>query len=249
MGIRDSEVVFGMRSVIEAIRSGREIEKILIKNDLRGELYQELFSLVKQNKLPFQFVPVEKINRITRKNHQGVVAVISPIEYTNLDRLLPALYEKGEIPFFLMLDGVTDVRNLGAIARTAECAGVHGLIIPDRRVARINPDAVRTSAGALYHLPVCRISGIKGTLIYLKESGLQIIAATEGGDMNYFDPDYNRPTLIVVGAEDRGIGREVLARSDGHVKIPMKGRTESLNVSVAAAIVVFEVVRQRELSS
>jgi len=248
MGKPDSQIVFGIRPVIEAIRSGKEIEKILIKRDLRGELYHELLSMVRKEKIPTQYVPIEKINRFTRKNHQGIVALISVIDYTRVDQLLPSLYEAGKSPLLIMLDGITDVRNLGAIVRTAESAGVHGVLLPEKRTAMITADAIKTSAGALYHLPVCRINDLKDTLIYLKESGLQLIAASEKAEQNYFELDYSSPSLIILGAEDKGLSKEILQTADKLVKIPMSGKTDSLNVSVAAAILIYEVVRQRTTS-
>ncbi len=248
MGKSDSQVVFGIRSVIEAIRSGKEIEKILVRRDLRGDTVRELLMLIRREKIPFQYVPVEKINRITKKNHQGVLAFISVVEYTRIDELVPSLYEDGRSPFLIMLDGVMDVRNLGAIVRTAESSGVHGMILPQKRTSMLTADTVKTSSGALYHLPVCRTDNIKETLDYLRKSGLQLIAASERAEKIYFEVDYIPPTLVIVGAEDKGLSMEVLKKVDELVKIPMAGKIGSLNVSAAAAVLLYEVVRQRIVS-
>ncbi len=245
MGKSDSQVVFGIRSVIEAIRSGKEIEKILVRRDLRGERVHELLMLIRKENIPFQYVPVEKINRVTRKNHQGILAFIAVVEYTTIDELVPSLYEEGRSPFLIMLDGITDVRNLGAIVRTAESAGVHGMILPHKRSPMLTADTIKTSSGALYHLPVCRTVSIKETLDYLRQSGIKLVAASERAEKSYFEIDYVPPTLIVLGSEDKGLSNEVLQRVDELVKIPMMGKIGSLNVSAAAAVLLYEVVRQR----
>ena len=248
MGKSDSQFVFGVRSVIEAIRSGKEIEKILVRRDLRGDTVHELLMLIRKEKIPFQYVPVEKINRVTKKNHQGILAFISVVEYTRIDELVPSLYEDGRSPFLLMPDGVTDVRNLGAIVRTAESSGVHGMILPQKRTSMLTADTIKTSSGALYHLPVCRTDNIKETLDYLRKSGLQLVAASERAEKSYFEVDYLPPTLVIVGAEDKGLSPEVLKKADELVKIPMAGKIGSLNVSAAAAVLLYEVVRQRTVS-
>ncbi len=248
MGKSDAQVVFGIRSVIEAIRSGKEIEKILVRRDLRGETVHELLTLTRKEKIPVQYVPVEKLNRITRKNHQGILAFISVIEYTRIDDLVPSLYENGRPPFLVMLDGVTDVRNLGAIVRTAESAGVHGMILPQKRSSMLTADTIKTSSGALYHLPVCRTDSVKEILNYLRESGLQLVAASENAEKSFFEIDFIPPTLIILGAEDKGVSMEVLKGVDALVKIPMAGQIGSLNVSAAAAVLLYEVVRQRAQS-
>ena len=195
--------------------------------------------------IPVQRVPVERINRITRKNHQGVVAFISSVTYQKVEDLVPFLFEEGKNPFFVMLDGVTDVRNFGAIARTCECAGVDAVIIPAKGSVSVNADAMKTSAGALNILPVCREQSLKNTLQYLKDSGFRIVGATEKGDYDYTKADYTGPTCIIMGAEDKGVSFDNLAFCDEWVKIPMLGTIESLNVSVAAGILVYEAVKQR----
>jgi len=240
-----SEMIFGVRSVIEAIQAGKEIDKILVKTDIQGDLSKELFAALKGTLIPVQRVPVERINRVTRKNHQGVIAFISSVTYQRTEDLVPFLFEQGKTPFFVMLDGVTDVRNFGAIARTCECAGVDAVIIPAKGSVTVNADAVKTSAGALHTLPVCREKSLKETLQYLKDSGFHLVAATEKGDYDYTKADYKAPTCIIMGAEDKGVSYENLSLCDEWVKIPMLGTIESLNVSVAAGILIYEAVKQR----
>ena len=238
-------MIFGARAVIEAIQAGKEIEKILIKKDIKSELSKELFAAVKDTLIPVQRVPVERINRITKKNHQGVIAFISPITYERTENLVPFLFEQGKNPMMIMLDGVTDVRNFGAIARTCECAGVDAIIIPSKNSVSVNADAIKTSAGALHTLPVCRENNLTETIRFLKDSGFKIIAATEKGDYDYTKANYKGPVCIIMGAEDTGVPYEHLALCDEWVKIPLFGNIESLNVSVAAGILIYESVKQR----
>ena len=242
------EFIYGTRAVIEAINTGKNIEKVFIKTGLNNELYQQLLSLIRENEIAFQFVPIEKINRITRKNHQGVLAFISPIEYTNIEMLLPMLFETGKIPVLLILDQITDVRNFGAIARSAECAGVHAIIIPEKGMARIGADAAKTSAGAIHHIPICKVNNLYKTILYLKDSGIRIIAATEKADKIYTEGNFNSPLAIVMGSEESGISQQILNNADEKLKIPLLGNIESLNVSVSAALMMYEVVRQRNYS-
>lgn len=239
------DFIFGIRAVIEAINAGKTIDKLLIKSGLKGELFYELMKVVKENEIPFQYVPNERINRITMKNHQGVLAFISPIEFQNIENILPDLFEKGKTPFFLVLDKVTDVRNFGAITRTAECAGVDAIIIPEKNSAKISGDAVKTSAGALLKIPICRVKSLSKTIKFLQESGIQIVAATEKASEMYYQTDFSIPTAILMGSEDKGVDLEYLRVADKMVKIPILGEIESLNVSVAASILMYEVVKQR----
>ena len=243
--MKENEMVFGIRAVIEAIQADKEIDKILVKRELQGELSRELFEVLKGRDIPVQRVPAERLDRLTRKNHQGVIAFISSVTYQKAEDLVPFLFEQGKNPFFVMLDGVTDVRNFGAIARTCECAAVDAVIIPVRGSASVNADAVKTSAGALHTLPVCREQNLRSTLQYLKDSGFRIVAATEKGDYDYTKADYTGPLCIIMGAEDTGVSYENLALCDEWVKIPMLGTIESLNVSVAAGILIYEAVKQR----
>lgn len=240
-----NEMIFGIRPVIEAVQAGKEIDRILIRKDMQSELSRELYSVIKDTSIPVKRVPVEAINRISKKKHQGVVAFISPVAYYRVEDLVPFLFEQGRNPLFVMLDGVTDVRNFGAIARTCECAGVDAVIIPSKNSVSVNADAVKTSAGALHTLPVCRENSLSAAIGFLKESGFKIVAATEKGDNDYTKADYKVPVCIIMGAEDTGIPYEHLTLCDEWIRIPLFGKIGSLNVSVAAGILVYEAVRQR----
>ncbi len=239
-------LIFGIRTVIEAIRSGKIIEKVLIRKGLDNELFIELFQLVRNGRIPFQYVPVEKLNRITRKNHQGIIAYVSPVEFQPVEALLPFIFESGQNPLLLITDQVTDVRNFGAIARSAECAGVNAIVFPEKGSAPINADAVKTSAGALHHIPVCRTGNLVKTVQYLKDSGIKIVAATEMAGKIYTGIDMKVPVAIIVGSEEHGISPSLLNMADELVTIPIRGKIGSLNVSVAAALMIYEAVRQRE---
>ena len=243
--MQEENLIFGMRSVIEALDAGKDIEKILIQKGLSNELYNQLRQALKGQTVPIQFVPPEKLKRLTDKNHQGVIAYLTEINYYATEDLLAGVFEKGNIPLVLVLDRVTDVRNFGAIARSAECAGVDFIIIPSRGAAQINGDAIKTSAGALHRLKVCREDNLKTTLEFLKESGLQVISCHEKTDKLIYDADFTKPSAIIMGSEENGISNEYLKRSDMQVKIPMPGKIASLNVSVASGIVLFEAVKQR----
>jgi 23S rRNA (guanosine2251-2'-O)-methyltransferase len=242
---QNKELVFGIRPVIEALQSGKDVEKILVQRDLSGSLLTELLQLASKIRVPVLKVPIEKLNSITRKNHQGVVAHISPIIYASIDNILSETFGQGKTPLLLILDRVTDVRNFGAIARTAECLGVNGIIIPSRGSAEINSDALKTSAGALNYIPVCREDNLKITIDYLKESGLRIVGCTEKADKLVYQTDLTGPLAIIMGSEENGISGEYLKKTDEKVKIPQAGKVESLNVSVATGIILSEVVRQR----
>lgn len=240
-----NDYIYGIRAVIEAIRGGRHIDKLFIKKDLSGDLASELFSILKEHRIVAQRVPVEKLNRITRKNHQGVIAILSAIEYHNLGHLVTSLFEEGILPFVILLDGITDVRNFGAIARTGECCGVNAIIIPEKGSVSVGADAVKTSAGALLSIPVCRERNLSSAVRFLKESGFNVVAVSEKADYNYTKGDYCVPTALVLGAEDTGISPEIMKLCDTKVSIPMFGHIASLNVSVAAGVMMYEVVRQR----
>ena len=242
---QETDFIFGIRAVLEAIRSGKEIDKVLMLKGLSGELFQELFSEIKSCNILFSYIPDEKLNRITRKNHQGVIAFISPITYHSLENLIPSLFEQGKTPFLLMLDSLTDVRNIGAVARTAECAGVHAIIIPEKGFGQINADAVKTSAGALHYMPFCRVKSLVNTVKYLKDCGIQVISATEKANKDYFMAKLTEPLAIILGAEDTGISPDLLRLSDSLFRIPILGQIESLNVSAAASVMMYEVVKQR----
>lgn len=241
----DDNLIFGTRAVIEAVAAGKEIDKIILQKGLSNQLFNELRKAIQGKDIPLQFVPPEKLSRITTKNHQGVVAYVAEVTYYEVEDMLTQTFEKGKVPLILILDRVTDVRNFGAIARSADCAGVDFIVIPSRGAAQINADAVKTSAGALNRMPVCREENLKDTIEYLKESGLQIVSCHEKTESYHFDADLTKPTAIIMGSEENGISNEYLKRSDMQVKIPMVGNIASLNVSVAAGIILFEAVKQR----
>lgn len=240
-----SDYIFGIRAVIEAIESGKSIDKVLVRRDLGGDLARELAGVLRQYGILSQRVPADRLNRITMKNHQGVIALVSPVTYHRLDNLLPSLYEEGRNPFIIALDGLTDTRNFGAIGRTADCSGVDGIVIPERNSVSVTPDAVKTSAGGLFYVPVCRERDIVTAVRLLRDSGVKVVGATEKGAVNYTDIDYTGPVAVVMGSEDTGISDDVLRLCDELAAIPMLGNIGSLNVSVAAGVLMYEVVRQR----
>ncbi|MFC2116089.1 23S rRNA (guanosine(2251)-2'-O)-methyltransferase RlmB [Bacteroidota bacterium] len=242
---KQNEVIFGIRAVTEAIQSGQELERVFFRKGLHGELASGLLALARKSGVPIQFVPIEKLMQFTRKNHQGVVALISPILYHDLEKLIPSLYEEGAVPLLMVLDGITDVRNFGAIARTADCAGVHGLIIPYSGSARIHEDAVKTSAGALLTIPVCRVDKLPEALKFLRNSGIRIVGASEKASTSFYQADFNDPMAIVMGSEEKGVHPSILALCDEEVSIPVYGQIASLNVSVAASLLMYEAIRQR----
>lgn len=241
----NNEYIFGIHSVLEAMSAGRTIDKLYIKKDLRGDLATRLCKEAREAGIPLQRVPIEKLNKITRKNHQGVIAQIAAIDYCKLEQVLPMLFDDGVLPFILVLDGITDVRNFGAIARTAECCGVNAIVIPTRGSVSVGADAVKTSAGALLHIPVCRVENLRDAVEYIRNSGCSTVCVTEKASTNYTLEDYRVPTALIMGAEDVGISPEILALADKRAAIPMFGNIGSLNVSVAAGVLMYEVVRQR----
>jgi len=244
-----NDYIFGLRAIMEAVEAGKEIDKVFLKKDLNGELAAELVDLLQSNGILIQRVPVERLNRITRKNHQGAIAMLSAVSYARLDMLVPELYEEGRLPFVVVLDGITDVRNFGAIARTAECVGADAIVIPQRGSVSVGGDAVKTSAGALHYVPVCREKNIFSAVKFLKNAGFQVVAVSEKATVSYTEPDYTSPVALVMGAEDVGISPDVMRLCDTQVSIPMFGHIGSLNVSVAAGVMMYEVVRQRLLAN
>ncbi|MEN6589316.1 MAG: 23S rRNA (guanosine(2251)-2'-O)-methyltransferase RlmB [Proteiniphilum sp.] len=245
--MQEKEMIFGIRAVMEAVEAGKDIDKVMVKRELSGDLFMELQQLLRTREIPMQRVPLERIDRITRKNHQGVIAFTSAVTYQKLEDIVPILYEEGKNPFILVLDGITDVRNFGAIARTCEVAGVNAIVIPSRGSVTVNGDAIKTSAGALHTIPVCREQNLKEAIVFLRNSGIKVVAATEKAAGFYTDSDFTVPSAIVMGAEDMGVATEHLRVSDELVKIPQFGNIQSLNVSVAAGVMIYEVVRQRRM--
>ena len=244
-----NNMVFGVHPVLELFRADQEVEKVFIQSGLRSPQISEIAGLSKQRGIPVQFVPIEKLNRLTRKNHQGVVAFICPIQYQLLEQVLPMIYEDGRMPFLLALDRVTDVRNFGAIARTAYAAGVDAIIIPSRGSALINGDAMKTSAGCLSLLPVCRTDNMKESFDYMRDCGLRLVGMTEKAQYSLWEANMGGPICVVMGSEEDGISEAYRQKLDEEILIPMPGDIDSLNVSVAAGIACFEVVRQRRLMS
>jgi len=246
--MKEKDMIFGIRAVIEAAEAGKEIDRVLVKRELQGDLYKELTAVLSAHEIPMQKVPLERINRVTRKNHQGVVAFLSAITYEKIEDIIPFLFEQGKNPFIVVLDGLTDVRNFGAIARTCEVAGVDAIVIPARGSVTANADAVKTSAGALMKIPVCKENDLTQAIQFMKNSGLKIVSATEHASQYYTETDYTGPVAIVMGSEDTGVSLENIRISDDLVKIPQFGTIESLNVSVAAGVLIYEVVRQKGLN-
>lgn len=244
---KNKNFIFGIRPCQEAIRAGKEIEKVLIQKGLTGQVMKELLQEIRQGNIPYQLIPQEKFKAWSHKNHQGVITILSEISYQDIENILPMIYEEGKDPFILVLDQITDVRNFGAIARTAECAGVHALVIPDKGSAAVNADAIKASAGALLKIPICRSRNLHHTIISLKNNGLQIFAATEKAAEIYTSVEYNKPTAIIMGAEDQGISANLLKISDRLIGIPLYGTIQSLNVSVATGIILFEAIRQKQV--
>lgn len=245
--MKEKEMIFGTRAIIEAIEADKEIDKLLLRKDLQGDLSKELLSLAKNSGITVQRVPSERLDRYTRKNHQGAIAFLSAISYERIENIIPFLYEQGKNPFILLLDGITDVRNFGAIARTCEVAGVDAIVIPSKGSVTVNADAVKTSAGALLKIPVCKESNLTDVIKFLKNSGVKVIAASERSSQLYTDTDYTGPIAIVMGAEDTGVSAEILRLVDEMVKIPQIGTIGSLNVSVAAGILIYEAIRQQHI--
>ncbi|HMM12320.1 MAG TPA: 23S rRNA (guanosine(2251)-2'-O)-methyltransferase RlmB [Bacteroidales bacterium] len=247
MEISGGQLIYGMRPVIEALEAGLELDKLFVLKGSRSPQLHQLLALARQHAIPVQYVPEEKLNRLTRQNHQGVVAFTASVSYQRIASLLPMIFEAGIDPFVIMLDHITDVRNLGAIARTAEAAGAHAIIIPTKGGALVNADAVKTSAGALTRMNVCREDSLMNTADYLRESGIRLVAVTEKTDDLLWHADLKGPIALILGAEDTGISKQLIERCDVRVKIPMSGTIASLNVSVAAGMACYELLRQRGL--
>lgn len=240
-----TQLIYGLRPVLEALSAGVQIDKVFLQNGLVGASASELKQQLQAAAIPFQYVPVEKLNHLTSNNHQGVVATISPIKYHSFESVVERLQEAGTAPFLVMLDQVTDVRNMGAIARTAECVGAHALVIPAHGSAQISEDAVKTSSGALLRIPVCREQNLKTVVNLAKQYGIQVCAATEKASQSYLSVDFRKPTLLVMGAEGNGISPELLRIADVRAQLPIVGEVQSLNVSVAAGVFMYEMLRQR----
>lgn len=242
---QQSDIVFGIHPIIEGLQAEQNFDKILILNTLRTPQAKELLELARERGVSINKVPQQKLDRITRKNHQGVIGFIAPIEFQNIEEIIPQLYDDGKTPFILILDRVSDVRNFGAIVRTAECAGVDAIVIPKKGAAQISAETTKTSAGAVFNIPICKVSGIDSITGFLQDSGIQLVACTEKAEVNYTQVDYTTPIAIIMGGEEAGIATSIIKRCEHAAKLPLKGKTESLNVSVAAGVILYEVLRQR----
>ena len=238
--------IFGIRAIIEAINAKKEIDKVFIQSDAQSELMQELQKLMKKNSINFSYVPVEKLNRLTPNKHQGAVATIAPIVFQDLEKLIHTVVESGKKPLFLILDQLSDARNFGAIIRTAECTGVDGIIVQKQGSAPVNGDTVKTSAGAVFNVPICKVDHIKDAIFLLQASGIKTVAATEKTEDSIYNISLNEGVAIIMGSEDRGVNPSVLKIVDEKAKLPMFGTIGSLNVSVACGAFLYEAVRQRE---
>ncbi len=243
--MKTSTQIFGIRAITEAIKSGKTIDKVFLQKGLRGELFSELEQLLRSESINSSYVPVEKLNRLTKGNHQGAIANISPIEFHNIDDLVLEVIESGKTPLFLLLDQLSDVRNFGAIVRTAECTGVHGIIIQKKGGAPINGDTIKTSAGAIFKIPICKVDHIKDAVYHMQASGIKVIVATEKASDYIYDVSFKEPCAIIMGSEGKGINPSVLKIVDYKAKLPILGTIESLNVSVACGAFLYEAVRQR----
>ncbi|MCF1190660.1 23S rRNA (guanosine(2251)-2'-O)-methyltransferase RlmB [Mangrovimonas sp. AS39] len=243
--MKNDTEIFGIRAIIEAINSGKNIDKVFLQKGLKGDLFKELESLIRSENINYSYVPIEKLNKFKNRNHQGAVAQIAPIAFHDLDALILETLESDVTPLFLVLDQLSDVRNFGAIIRTAECTGVHGIIIQKKGGAPINADTVKTSAGAIFKIPICKVDHIKDAIFHLQASGIKVIAATEKTDNDLYDVSFAEPCAIVMGSEGKGINPSVLKIVDDRAKLPLLGTIESLNVSVACGAFLYEVIRQR----
>ena len=243
--MKNNDIVFGTRPVLEAINSGKTLEKLFIQKNLKKEILEKIKSKLSNKKINISYVPKEKLNRITKKNHQGIICYISPISYQPIEEIIQRIFEKGKDPFVIILDRITDTRNFGAISRVADASGVDAIIIPEKESAIITSDSIKTSAGAINFIPICKVKSLRSTAILLKESGLKLVSCTEKGDKKFYDADLTSPCCIILGSEKDGISNSLMDISDERLNIPMKGNVESLNVSSSASVILFEVVRQR----
>ena len=243
--MKNNDIVFGTRPVLEAINSGKTLEKLFIQKNLKKEILEKIKSKLSNKKINISYVPKEKLNRITKKNHQGIICYISPISYQPIEEIIQRVFEKGKDPFVIILDRITDTRNFGAISRVADASGVDAIIITEKESAIITSDSIKTSAGAINYIPICKVKSLRSTANFLKESGLKLVSCTEKGDKKFYDADLTSPCCIILGSEKDGISNSLMDISDERLNIPMKGNVESLNVSSSASVILFEVVRQR----
>ncbi len=243
--MENSDLVYGTRAVIEAARSGRQLERVFLQSGVTNDLMKELVGTLKERKVPFSWVPAEKLNRLTTRNHQGAVALVSAVQYADLQGVIDHAYANGRAPFLLLLDRITDVRNFGAVARTCECFGLDAIVLEEKGNAPVTADAVKTSAGALNHIPVCKVGSLRQTIRDLRNNGILVVACTEKAADPLFQADLSGPLALLLGSEEDGISESLLKEADRLLQIPMLGKVASLNVSVAAGIAMYEGLRQR----
>ncbi len=245
--MENTTIIYGIRAILEAINANQPINKIFLQKGLKGDLFKELETSIRKMGISSSYVPVEKLNRLTRNNHQGAVAQISPVQFQDFETVVEEVMSTQKAPFFLLLDQVSDVRNFGAIIRTAECCGVHGIIVPKNGAAPITDDTVKTSAGAVFNVPICKVDHLKDAIFYLQSSGIEVTAATEKTEGEIYSVDFSKPTAIIMGSEEKGISPSILSIVDHMAKLPLFGTIGSLNVSVACGVFLYEVVRQRSI--
>ena len=238
-------IVYGLRAVLEAIEAGKSVERVFIQQGLKGGLSKELETSLRKNNIRASYVPQERLYKLTKENHQGVVAQISPVAFQDFEELVNKTLQKTDTPLFLLLDRVSDVRNLGAIIRTASCTGVDAIILPSQETAPISADTVKTSAGAAYSVPLCKVTHLKDAIYYLQASGVHVVAATEKASDPIYELDLNRPVALVMGSEGKGIHPGTLKLCDEQARLPVLGPIQSLNVSVACGVFLYEILRQR----
>ncbi|MDG1572089.1 23S rRNA (guanosine(2251)-2'-O)-methyltransferase RlmB [Robiginitalea sp. M366] len=243
--MQDTEYIYGIRAVLEALRAGKGLERIYMQHGLKGTLFRELEHEARTHKLKIQYVPKERLNRFPTENHQGVVAAVAPIRYEDYQALIDRVTESKKDAVFLLLDGVSDVRNLGAIIRTAACTGVDALILPASGSAPVNADTVKTSAGAVFHLPIARVPHLKDAVYYLQALGIPLWAASEKAEHSVYDANFTSGFALIMGSEGKGVSPALLKLTDGQLRLPMRGDIASLNVSVACGVILYEMVRQR----
>ncbi|UJH66549.1 23S rRNA (guanosine(2251)-2'-O)-methyltransferase RlmB [Allomuricauda sp. SCSIO 65647] len=243
--MKSENQIYGLHAIIEAINTDRPINKVYLQKRLQGDLFKKLETLIRKKGVVSSYVPIEKLNKLTKNNHQGAVALISPIAFSPFEEVAEHILKTKDLPFFLLLDRLSDVRNFGAIIRTAVCCGVDAIVVPKTGSAPINDDTVKTSAGAAFNIPIAKVDHLKDAVFYLQSSGIEIIAATEKTENSIYDVSFNKPCAVIMGSEGKGISPSLLKLADHSAKLPMLGDIESLNVSVACGVFLYEVVRQR----
>jgi 23S rRNA (guanosine2251-2'-O)-methyltransferase len=243
----ENQTIFGIRAILEAIENEVTLDKVFLLKESQGTLMKQLLHQLKQKGINFQFVPEEKFYKFKDKNHQGAMAQIAPVNFWDLETLVEKVMTEESKPLFLLLDQISDARNFGAILRTAACCGVHGIIVPKSGSAPVNADTIKTSAGGIFHVPICKVDHLKDALFYLQGSEVAIFAATEKAEKDIYQANFNQPMALIMGSEDRGINPTLLKLIEHKVKLPMTGKIASLNVSVACGAILYEVIRQRQV--